>query len=188
MANDYRNDTTDSLPRGIRNNNPGNIRDDGTAWQGKAGADSGGFLIFIDMSWGTRALGKDLLSKIGKGENTITSIITAYAPSSDNNDVPAYIASVSGDTGIDPGAVLGTDSTTLAALIRAIANHENGQDASLQYLTDQDIQGGISLINNPVLSSVQAAVVLGQQNPLQALFLVAVAGFLLYEFTSDPRS
>jgi hypothetical protein len=188
MASDYRNDTTDNLPRGIRNNNPGNIRDDGTAWQGKAGADGDGFLIFTDMSWGTRALGKDLLSKIQKGENTIASIIAVYAPTSDNNDVAAYVEAVSADTGIDATTVLGTDPTTLASLIRAFANHENGSGPSEQYISDQDIADGISLINNPVLSSVQAAVVLGQQNPLQALFLVAVAGFLLYEFSSDRRS
>jgi hypothetical protein len=140
---DYRGQT--SLPRGIRDNNPGNIKwDPGTQWQGVTGEDSP-FLIFADDTWGLRAMAKDLTTKINvDGLNTITSIITAYAPPSEN-DTAAYIASVSGDTGFDADQVLAADQPTLHAMIRAIVNHENGDGPSSQYISDADIDTGIQM-------------------------------------------
>src|ERR1700743_661562 len=110
---DYRGQT--SLPRGIRNNNPGNIRA-GIAWQGAVGSDPD-FVIFADDTWGLRALAKDLMTKITKdGLDTINAIITQYAPASENNTA-AYIAAVAADSGIDANTQLGTDTDTIASLV-----------------------------------------------------------------------
>jgi hypothetical protein len=142
------------LPRGIRNNNPGNIKT-GITWQGAIG-DDGTFVIFQDVTWGIRALATDLGNKINKGENTITAIISVYAPPSENQ-TGAYIAAVSADSGIDANTPLTMDQATLHSLIRAIINHENGAAASVEYISDADIDQGIGLMNSGLLSLFQAA-------------------------------
>lgn len=181
MAVDSYDPTNTNLPRGIRNNNPGNIKDDGTKWQGLTGSD-GTFFIFKDMGWGTRALATALVNMIGKGEDTITSLISAWAPSSENDTI-AYINSVSRDTGIDPGTQLGTDADTLSSLMRAIINRENGSSVSAQYISDEDIQTGLSLMNNPVLSIAQAGLVYFQVDPITALAWLATGSMAIYFFT-----
>jgi hypothetical protein len=139
------------LPRGIRNNNPGNIKV-GDAWQGKTGQD-GPFITFQDIDWGLRALARDLTNKINEGYNTITGLITRYAPPVNEagafeNDTSAYIAAVASNTGIDPGEILGTDADTIGSLMRAITTHENG-DVAVSLIPDTDIQNGISMAGNP---------------------------------------
>ena len=58
---------TATAPRGIRNNNGGNIRWDGvTDWQGMTGADAQGFVIFSDPVYGVRAMAKILLKALRK--------------------------------------------------------------------------------------------------------------------------
>lgn len=139
---DFRNDPAAAIYRGIRNNNPGNIKT-GIAWQGMAG-DDGTFIIFADDTWGLRAMAKDLTTKINSdGLQTITDIITAYAPPSENNTA-AYIAAVAADTGFDAEEQLQADQPTLHALIRAIANHENGDEGS-ELVSDADIDTGIQM-------------------------------------------
>lgn len=133
--------------RGIRNNNPGNIKS-GIAWQGAVG-DDGTFVIFDDDTWGLRAMAKDLTTKINSdGLTTIQDIISAYAPPSEN-DTATYIAAVASDTGFAPTDVLTADPQTLHALIRAIANHENGDQGSA-LIADADIDQGIQMAGNPV--------------------------------------
>jgi len=126
-------------PIGFRNNNPGNIRP-GDSWQGMTGT-NGGFVVFTDMSFGIRALGTDLRTKINKGLDTISAIIYRYAPPSEN-DTGAYIESVSDDTGLSPSQKLAADRDTLRKLVRAIINHENGNNYSA-LLTDADINEGL---------------------------------------------
>lgn len=144
-----------NLPRGLRNNNPGDIKT-GEQWQGMVG-DDGTFVTFSDITWGTRALATDLANKINEGENTITEIVSIYAPPSENNTT-AYIASVSADTGFDPNAVLGMDQATLHALMRAVMNHELGDQYSAM-VSDDDIDTGIGMMNSGLLSLFPAAVV-----------------------------
>jgi hypothetical protein len=169
---------------GLQDNNPGDIKADGTQWQGMVGSD-GTFIIFADTTWGLRAMAVDLTTKINSdGLNTITSIISAYAPPSENNTA-AYIASVSSDTGFQPGQTLSADPATLAALIRAIVNHEIGDSLSQQYISDADIAQGISMMGS-VAATAQAAVIYAQQNP--AIVIGAVlAVFLLVSAIAKSR-
>lgn len=173
---DYRTQTT--LPRGIRNNNPGNIKA-GIAWQGAVG-DDGTFTIFADTTWGLRAVGVDLTSKINRGLTTITDIISAYAPPSENNTA-AYISAVSGDTGFGPDDELAADPTTLALLIRAIVNHENGPTASSQYVSDEDIATGVNMINGGAAQLFQASTIAVEANPTQSL-LVAIGVVIVLDY------
>lgn len=147
---------------GLRNNNPGNLVDDGTSWQGQIGND-GKFIQFSDMSWGTRALATDLTNKIKKGLNTIRSIVTQYAPATDNNNVPAYIAAVSQDAGIGPDQPIPMDTGTLHNLMRAFISHENGDQGDL--VSDEDIDTGISMMKNTLLTLFQSAIPAAEANP-----------------------
>jgi len=69
------------LVAGIRNNNPGNLMDNGIPWEGLVGRDSEGRCIFKTMAKGIRAAGLDLLNDYGKKrKRTPSTIITEYAP------------------------------------------------------------------------------------------------------------
>lgn len=166
---DFRQDPDAQAYRGIRNNNPGNIKT-GIAWQGAVG-DDGTFIIFADDTWGLRAMAKDLTTKINTdGLDTIAQIIAVYAPPAEN-DTAGYIAAVASDTGLDADGILQADPDTLAALIRAIANHENG-DAGSGLISDADIAAGIQMAADP--STVfNAAVVAAAAYPTQTVLLLA---------------
>lgn len=92
-------------PRGIRNNNPLNIRK-GNNWKGERQPQKDpAFEEFESMEWGIRA-GFIILRKYIRGYNgltekfnTIEKIITRWAPASENN-TQAYIEAVAKRTGI----------------------------------------------------------------------------------------
>lgn len=142
----------DDLYPGLRNNNPGNIRP-GDDWQGMTG-EADGFVVFQDIDWGLRALATDITNKIRKGYNTVTTLISRYAPPSEN-DTQAYINAVAGETGLDPNEPIDLSQEVLHDLMRAIIDHENGAQASL--IPDQDIDTGISMLSNNLLQLVNAA-------------------------------
>src|SRR4051812_46965540 len=61
------------LPRGIRNNNPGNIRflPAASAWRGQIGSD-GSFGIYDTPANGVRAIAKQLQKYTASGARTVT--------------------------------------------------------------------------------------------------------------------
>lgn len=91
---------TTKQPRGIRNNNPGNIRRNGDPWQGlaKDQADRE-FFTFQSAVYGIRALARLLITYQDKyGLCTIEGIITRWAPAIENNTA-SYIQAVARNTG-----------------------------------------------------------------------------------------
>lgn len=114
-------------PRGIRNNNPGNIRHSSSKWQGMAAEQTdANFVQFIAPEYGIRALAKLLTNYATRdGLNTVRQIISKYAPSTEN-DTDAYARSVSRALGVTPDTVIGVPQH-LTALVEAIVQHENGQ-------------------------------------------------------------
>lgn len=104
-------------PIGIRNNNPGNLRPPGA---------STGFQQFATPEEGIAALDKNLQSYGNKGVNTITGIISKWAPPSENN-TKAYIDRVSKQLGINPNQPLDMSNPLVRhQLSGAIMLHENG--------------------------------------------------------------
>jgi hypothetical protein len=126
-------------PRGIRNNNPGNIRWDGTTqWRGMVGQDAGGFVIFDTPENGIRAMARILGNYQRIGVDTITAIISRWAPDTENDTI-AYIRAVETRTGIDRNMpISGAD---YPAIIGAIIRHENGS----QPYTVAQINTGVAL-------------------------------------------
>lgn len=110
--------------RGIRNNNPGNIRWDGvTNWKGQSGADDAGFIQFDAPEFGIRAMTRVLQSYQRRGVVTLGDIVSTWAPTNENN-TEAYIRSVEKRTGWARDQVMFAQN--YPALIDAIIYHENG--------------------------------------------------------------
>lgn len=119
-------------PRGIRNNNPGNIRiNKNNDWLGKVPADKntdGAFEQFTDYKYGVRALIILLRNYIKSGRNTITKIFAEFAPPNENN-TQGYIKFVAGRLGIGADDVITANKDNMRELCQAIAKMENGQEA-----------------------------------------------------------
>ena len=125
-------------PRGIRNNNPGNIRfSERNDWVGQSHSD-GSFCVFTHSGYGIRAMTKLLLNYRKRGKNTVKEIIKTWAPASEN-DTKSYIKSVAKRVGISPDDVL--DDSHMPGLVAAIIHHENGK----QPYTEGQIKAGMRL-------------------------------------------
>lgn len=124
--------------RGLRNNNPGNIRMSAAKWEGQTG-DDGDFVKFATPEHGIRALSRNLLSYDRQGYNTVEQIINRWAPPSEN-ETDKYIAEVAGALEVPPNTRLDlTDINTLTKLSKAIIKKENGQSN----YTDAQISAGV---------------------------------------------
>ena len=129
-----------SQPRGIRNNNPGNIRH-GDNWQGmsKNQTDTA-FVQFDDPVYGIRALAKVLHSYYYRhGLTTVREMIDRWAPPIEN-DTESYIQSVAKRLGVRTNESLSFDYH-LPRMVHAIIKHENGQ----QPYSAEQIEHGIAL-------------------------------------------
>lgn len=118
-------------PRGLRNNNPLNIRRSNDKWQGlSAVQDDKEFFQFLCAAYGWRAafviLTKSYYAK--RGINTIEGIIRRWAPSSENN-TEGYIRRVCEYTGLNRSQILPppTERPAIWLMIGyAMARVENG--------------------------------------------------------------
>lgn len=125
----YKSPKASATPRGIRNNNPGNIRV-GNDWQGEGAVSNRTdrqFEQFVSLEYGYRALLITLRTYITKHKcTTLRTIITRWAPKHEN-DTETYIRRASEYSGILPGKVLkATDKAELCKLAYAISRVENG--------------------------------------------------------------
>lgn len=136
-------ETEGRTPRGIRNNNPGNIRRNGDPWQGLAERQSDvEFFTFKTSIYGIRALARTLITYQDKHSlRTIRQIISRWAPPVENN-TNAYVRAVSIDAGLDADQPLDLHRFDhLLPLTKAIIHHENGQ----QPYTDAQITKALVL-------------------------------------------
>jgi hypothetical protein len=103
-----------------RNHNPGNLR----PYRAGQPVDSRGIRTFGNDAEGKQALDDDLRAKLKEGLNTISAIITKYAPSSEN-DTTGYISDVSQRLGKNANATL--SEADIRQLAAAITAHEGAQ-------------------------------------------------------------
>lgn len=123
MAAPFRDSTTafGSGPLGLRLNNPGNLRRWGDA------ARVHGFAAFHSAADGLHAMGRQLQLYAARGLNTVSSIVSRWAPSSENA-TGAYIAAVSRATGFGAHQRLNLDDTRqLSSLMGAMIRREQGR-------------------------------------------------------------
>ena len=133
------------MSRGIRNNNPGNIRW-GSAWQGlkvDGKEQDKDFCVFIAHEYCIRAMCKILLNYRNLYKiNTVAGIIHRWAPPSENNTV-SYINHVSKELGVDADETIDiSNKNVMLKLVKAIIKHENG----VQPYSDEIIKKGINLV------------------------------------------
>ena len=132
-----------TVPRGIRNNNPGNIRV-GDKWQGlmdpadmtAAQKREKEFCVFAEPKWGIRALARLLIAYKDKhGLNTVAGIINRWAPPKGKSptkgaytqNTSGYIAHVCALTGFGPDEAIDVYRyEVMRPLVEAITLHENG--------------------------------------------------------------
>lgn len=133
-------------PRGLRNNNPGNIRNSQrTDWLGEvdeASKNDKSFEEFETIAYGYRALIK-LLQNYRKlhGCQTMADFIKRWAPETENN-TSAYIKRVCTEMQVPTTYVPDVnDKTTMCAFAAAISQVENGVLAVMA-----DVESGWDLL------------------------------------------
>lgn len=130
-----------TLPRGVRNNNPGNLNFAGQDGATKEGGANGRFAKFSTMEEGVGALVKQLKRYEDRGDDTLRAIINKYAPPGEN-DTGAYMGTLSKQLGVGYDQKLDqNDTKQLMALVKGIINHENGAG----YVSDSQISAGVRL-------------------------------------------
>lgn len=124
------------IPRGIRNNNPLNIRV-GNVWLGEVkNPTDPHFEQFNSMEYGLRA-GFVLLRRYIRHykRQTIEDIISSWAPSNENN-TKAYIDTVVRVSGIDRNEILHySNKDTMCKLVDAMCYVENGTHVSMEKIS-----------------------------------------------------
>lgn len=147
-----------ATPRGVRNNNPGNIDfNPRNAWQGQLGLEVGvakpRFARFDEPENGIRALGKllinyrgkdGMLGVGGKGIDTVFETINRWAPSNEN-DTQAYAAAVAKRLGVrttDPINI--KDPATLREMVVGIIVHENGGNPYPDQVIDEGVRRALA--------------------------------------------
>ena len=135
-----------TTPRGIRNNNPGNIRNsERNDWAGevsKADKKDNAFEEFEDIPHGVRAMMKLLLkSQRSYNLRSIKELIERWAPR-DENDTAAYVRWVCREMQIPDCCRLDlSDKGTMCALVDAMCYMENGERIPME-----DIEAGWELM------------------------------------------
>lgn len=147
-----------ATPRGVRNNNPGNIDfNPRNSWQGQLGVEEGvpkpRFARFDQAENGIRALGKLLLNYRGKdgmpgmgrpGIDTPLEFISRWAPSSENNTM-AYAQAIAKRLGV--GVRDSIDISKPQVLREAVVGiivHENGANPYKPEVIDEGIRRALA--------------------------------------------
>jgi len=130
------------LPRGVRNNNPGNLNFVGQDGATLESGSNARFAKFTSMEAGIAALAKQLQLYASRGVNSIRTIVNKYAPAGDGNNTAAYMQALAKSVGVGVDAQLNLgDTSQLTALVKGITNHENGAG----YVSDDQIRAGVRL-------------------------------------------
>lgn len=122
------------LPRGLRNNNPGNIRRSKDRWQGLADIQTDpDFFQFKSIEWGYRALLRTLQNYRRRHRcKTIVDFISRWAPPFENN-TSGYITRVCREMMVPNTYVPDVDDkNTMCNFAAAISQVENGVPAVME--------------------------------------------------------
>ncbi len=145
------------IPRGIRNNNPGNIEYvENNRWLGLDNPPSDGrYCRFVDPKLAIRALVLLLLNYQRRYRlKTVAAIIGRYAPRQDGNATKSYIKYVCDQIGVEPKTPVSVrDFRTAQYLVKAIIFFENGMNP----YPDKMIVEGIALAGIATIEENAAA-------------------------------
>jgi len=88
------------MTRGLRNNNPFNLKKGSDKWQGEIEGDDPLFCVFITRNLGIRAGMINLYNVYYSRHLTVRQILAKYAPGSDNNNEQNYLDFVTRKAGV----------------------------------------------------------------------------------------
>lgn len=146
------------IPRGVRNNNPGNIDfNPRNAWQGQLGLEVGvgkpRFARFDSPENGIRALGKLLLNYRGKdgmpgvgkpGIDTPLEFINRWAPSNEN-DTLSYATAIAKRLGVGVRDSINiAKPEVLREAVVGIIVHENGANPYRADVVDEGVRRALA--------------------------------------------
>lgn len=134
---------TKKITRGVRNNNPLNIRI-GNSWQGEVERPTDKeFEQFKEMRWGIRAAFKLIRRYVERyGLNTVRKIIYRWAPPNENN-TNEYILFVRRETGLKPDMTIRwSDKEYIMSIVAAMAKIESQYTISVKELEQGYIDAG----------------------------------------------
>ena len=130
------------ISRGLRNNNPLNIRKNGTKWKGLADDQNDkSFFTFTSPAWGYRAAFITLRNyRLIHDCRTLRSWIYRWAPPVEN-DTKTYLHFVERNSGIGAEENPDTDSAeVMCSIVAAMSHMENGIPARME-----DVRAGWEL-------------------------------------------
>ncbi len=128
------------IPRGLRNNNPLNIRHSADRFQGEIAGHDKSFKSFSSLAYGYRAAFVILGTYLSQGCNTIEKIISRWAPPAENN-TDSYIFQVEKYSGVPRNKVLTpAGGAEYIMIVAAMSFVENGQNADIA-----QVQAGFNL-------------------------------------------
>lgn len=116
-------------PRGVRNNNPGNIEMTKLLWKGEIPQfknTDGRFKQFYNYVYGVRAIILNIKAYFRKGIKTPRQVINRWAPQGENN-TENYIRYVSNYIGVPDNSPIPFEKGTMKKLVEAIILKENGK-------------------------------------------------------------
>ncbi len=122
-------------PRGIRNNNPLNLRHSPDTFKGEKVSTDKDFEQYESIEYGYRAAFVTLHTYLTKyGLNTIEKIITKWAPPTENN-TQAYISAVVKYSGVAADeALTATSGDKYILIVSAMSFVENGVNADINQI------------------------------------------------------
>ena len=142
-----------NLPRGLRNNNPGNLRISNINWKGKISNNQNtdkAFEQFSTIHYGIRAMITDVANDITiKKLNTLTKLINSYAPPTENDTIN-YINFVSKQTNLQPNQTINVTPDIISKIVKSKILIENGANVINKNLPDLDflIKNAIAALND----------------------------------------
>jgi hypothetical protein len=128
---------TDSTPRGIRNNNPLNLKYiAGDPYEGQTGQDANGFGIYSSWQLGVRAAGQQLTKNFASGATTIFSLVDSWS----TTDQTTYQNYVAAQLGVGVATPLVWPDDELRYVMAAIS-FENGENP----YSSMDVQAALNM-------------------------------------------
>ena len=126
-------------PRGIRNNNPMNLRYvPNLRWQGQSGVDRDGYLIFFSPAYGIRAACVNIMHyKYHLGCTTLRDYVKRWAPPCENN-TSAYLDYMCVELHINPDDPWDPCANPAKA-VSACITYENGTQPYKAVIIDRAI-------------------------------------------------
>jgi hypothetical protein len=128
--------------RGLRNNNPGNIRHSSTEWDGMSEEQTDSeFVQFDSPVMGIRAMTRILRTyRLRYNLKTVSEIIMRWAPPNEN-DTPAYIDFVADQIRVGADDLLTFED--YYGLVKAIIKFENGEQPYDNAVVREGVELGI---------------------------------------------